>query len=329
MAPLVPGTSNPAASLQTCGGVARNVAENLVRLGFKAGLFTVLGDDADGQWLLSEMTRQGIDVEGVVRVPGQRTGNYTAVLDSSGEMAVAMADMDIYERCTPELLAGWWNALRQFDTLVADTNLPMESLRWLLASCRETGKPLCLVPVSSPKVKRLPQDLRGISLLVANEEEINTLYLHMTGHQHPEGSMPSASAQAALPEAPTAVKRTQGQESHALATLCHHLQRCGVRNIVVTHGQAQVFYLTEADRSGWINVPPVPVTDVTGCGDAFAAATLAAFSAGRAELARAIGLGLAVARETIQSTDTVSQKLTPELVRRWETADDVEGNQQT
>ena len=52
-APLAQGASNPVV-LQSCpGGVARNVAENLARLGLRAALVSRLGRDAEGEALLA------------------------------------------------------------------------------------------------------------------------------------------------------------------------------------------------------------------------------------------------------------------------------------
>ena len=88
------GTSNPAESSQSCGGVARNIAENLGRLGCDVGLMTVVGDDPEGEWLL-EYTKAFADVTPSQSLAGTTTGTYTAVLDNEGEMSVALADMFI------------------------------------------------------------------------------------------------------------------------------------------------------------------------------------------------------------------------------------------
>ena len=57
---LLFGTSNPATLSESCGGVARNISENLSRLGFDVILLTGVGDDKEGQWLIEETKKQGI-----------------------------------------------------------------------------------------------------------------------------------------------------------------------------------------------------------------------------------------------------------------------------
>ena len=49
---LEPGTSNPGHIRRTRGGTARNVAENLGRLGLEVVLLTAVGDDDTGRYLL-------------------------------------------------------------------------------------------------------------------------------------------------------------------------------------------------------------------------------------------------------------------------------------
>ncbi len=53
--PLQPGTSNPGRLRLSHGGVARNVAENLARLGTEALLISAVGDDTQGTQLLDRL----------------------------------------------------------------------------------------------------------------------------------------------------------------------------------------------------------------------------------------------------------------------------------
>src|SRR5436190_19595532 len=82
-AALVGATSNPGTVVRTPGGVGRNVAENLARLGARVELVTAVGADADGAWLLSETGAAGVGVSHAARV-GPSTGGYVAVLDADG-----------------------------------------------------------------------------------------------------------------------------------------------------------------------------------------------------------------------------------------------------
>ncbi|MCD0162803.1 winged helix-turn-helix transcriptional regulator, partial [Deinococcus sp. 6YEL10] len=133
----VPGTSNPGVSAQAPGGVARNVAENLARLGVPVSLVSVVGRDGLGDWLLRETEAAGVDVRPVLRAPDVSTGTYTAVLDASGELLVAVAAMAAVEALTPAALQERRGVLRGVAWVVADGNLPEGSLAHLLSLAAE------------------------------------------------------------------------------------------------------------------------------------------------------------------------------------------------
>ena len=63
----VSGTSNPGRSRSSLGGVGRNVAENLARLGVSTALITAIGEDANGDRLLHDTEAAGVDLRHSVR----------------------------------------------------------------------------------------------------------------------------------------------------------------------------------------------------------------------------------------------------------------------
>ena len=60
-----------------------------------SALVSVVGLDSLGDALLRETAAAGVDVSGVLRVPGAATGSYTAVLGAGGELLLAVAAMDV------------------------------------------------------------------------------------------------------------------------------------------------------------------------------------------------------------------------------------------
>ena len=92
-APPVQGTSNPGAVVSSPGGVARNVAENLGRLGYRPSLVSVIGDDTVGTSLVSSVRAAGVDARGVRTVPSEATAEYLAILAPDGELVLGVAVM--------------------------------------------------------------------------------------------------------------------------------------------------------------------------------------------------------------------------------------------
>ncbi|ALW90028.1 carbohydrate kinase [Deinococcus actinosclerus] len=283
----VPGTSNPGVTAQAPGGVARNVAENLARLGVPASLVSVVGRDALGDWLLRETEAAGVDVRAVLRAPEVSTGTYTAVLDASGELLVAVAAMAAVEALTPAALQERRGVLRGAAWVVADGNLPEASLAHLLSLAAEAGVPVVFEPVSVPKAARVRSALAaGLApqAVTPNVPELGALLGH------------------AVPDEPEAL-RAAAAELHAQ----------GVRLVWVRRGAAGSL-LSAPEGVTELSALPAEVRDVTGAGDAMLAAFLAALAAGLAP-ADAARHGHAAAALTVESDHAVSPTLTPAAIQ--------------
>jgi pseudouridine kinase len=277
------GTSNPATAEEVYGGVARNIAENLARLNLPTALLTALGDDSAGRALQDHAESAGIDTRGSLKLPETATGTYTAILDARGEMVVALADMALYDRITPEFLSSRLPQRSAAAMTVADLNLPADSIAALLASAHADNVPLVIVAVSQPKMARLPADLSGLRLLILNRGELETR------------------AGRALP--------TEAEVRAA----CNALQAQGAQDVVVTCGSQGVFH-TRAGELVWLAAHQVEVVDVTGAGDAFSAAVCWSLYQGSADLTLACRRGLKVAAMTLETPDTVSPMLAADVL---------------
>ena len=120
-------TSNPGHASMAPGGVGRNIAENLARLGDRVHLVSIVGRDALGDNLLEHTAAAGVRIEHVARTD-QPTGTYTAVLDVDGELLVAIADMEATAELGPEQLHAARDVIATAGVLVLDGNLSREAL---------------------------------------------------------------------------------------------------------------------------------------------------------------------------------------------------------
>ncbi len=279
------GTSNPAVVTESHGGVARNIAENLGRMGLFPNLITMVGQNESGDAILTHCSAVGVDTSQSIRLEHHNTGTYTALLDASGEMVVALADMEIYDAFSRGRIDVRWHVLKASDLVVVDTNLPAESLDHLIQRCRDENVRLCVIPVSSPKALRLPNDLEGVAILIANMDEVSTLT------NQPVTDLSS------------------------VWEAGRHLMDRGCREVVVTMGQKGSAYMDGAGR-GFVSAPDVNVKDVTGAGDAFAAGVIYGINEG-GSLQSACQLGMRLSGVTLATKDTVSQDIRPDLIRIW------------
>jgi pseudouridine kinase len=279
LATLKLGTSNPARQDESFGGVARNIAENLARLGSPVVLLTVVGDDSSGKALLEQAEHAGIDTRGTLRLSNACSGTYTAVLDDHGEMMLALADMALYDKLTPDFLANRQPQRAAGALTVVDMNLPHDSIALLLEDAVRDAMPLVIVAVSQPKMMRLPQNLHGARLLILNQGELETR-----------------------------VGATLTTEADFLAA-CRKVQDQGVQDIIVTRGSTGVLYTTPQGIEH-LDAPDAQIIDVTGAGDAFSAAVCWSLFQGSDDLRLACRRGLQLSAMTLECEETVCPYLT-------------------
>lgn len=152
--PYVVGTSNPGVVSVSAGGVSRNIAENLGRLGLDVSLITAIGDDANGRFLREACGKAGIGLSHAITT-AEPTGTYLAVLDEKGEMVSAVSDMRAIDRLEPDHLEAAAEELSGADMLVADCNISVPCLQWLCAFAGKWRRRLVIEPVSVPKSSKL------------------------------------------------------------------------------------------------------------------------------------------------------------------------------
>jgi pseudouridine kinase len=232
--PVVAGTSNPGQVLRSPGGVGRNIAENLARLGTPTTLVAAVGSDPLGDELVAATAAAGVGVGFVRRVPGS-TGTYVAVLDDTGELTVAVADMAATESLTDDDVRAAGRTIATSGMLVLDGNLPRPALLAAWDVAAEAGVPVVIDPVSVPKAAALADLLDGTRPLFAitpNLDELAVLGdavdLVARGvslvwvRVGAEGSrLITRDGSTALPSTPAQVVDVTGAGDAMLAAFCH------------------------------------------------------------------------------------------------------------
>jgi len=237
-APLVAADSNPGTVTTSLGGVGRNIAHNMRLMGLDVQLLTAFGGDANGELVTASCAQLGIDLRHALRINGASTSTYLYLTDPQGEMTLAVSDMAVCDRITPEYLAANTSVLRNAQAVVADANIPEASLIWLAENC---SVPLFVDPVSTTKAKKLLPILSGIHTLKPNRLEAELL---------------------------TGVKiQTTADVERAAAVLLEK----GVSRVFITLGAEGVFAATK-EQQLWLPILPGNPVNTTGCGDAFTAA---------------------------------------------------------
>jgi pseudouridine kinase len=274
------GATNPGQVRRSVGGVARNIAENLARLGHSVFLISAVANDEAGRWVLERTRSAGVNVEHVAVIPEGRTGTYLAVLDQQGNLMVAVDDMGILETITPRYLQARRALFEQTAMVVLDANLSPAALRMAVRLARRFGVPVAADPTSPTLAMRLRPILSELHLVTPNTAEAEAL----TG-------LPVPNVDEALFAA-------------------RYLTALGVRVAIITMAELGLVYAA-SDLSGHIPAIRTEIVDFTGAGDALTASVIFALLHG-IPIEEAVRLGVAAAALTLRSRETVSPELSLE-----------------
>lgn len=259
------------------GGSARNIAENLGRLGVPTTLLTAVGSDGSGRRILSAAEENGIDTEHVIVTDEFSTGAYMAIYDERGEIAFSIHDMEIVSLITPQYLYRKRGLLASAALVAIDANLPPRTLRTLFSLVRKHGIRVCADPTTVALSQRLKPYLSDLYMVTPNAAEAEAL---------------------------TGLK--VANKSHALKA-ARALVSMGVGVAIVTLGEKGLCYASP-ESTGTLPAIQCDIVDLTGAGDALTAAVVFGLL-NELDVDDAVRLGLAAAALTIQCRETVCPSL--------------------
>ena len=146
--------SNPGAVRLTAGGVGRNIAHNLALLGDEVVFLTQFGGDAFGRFTADSCRDAGMDISLCDYAPKGVRSCFLSINDCNGEMVGGVADMVAAEGITAEWLASKLSKVGDVDVYVADANITVEALAYLID---HVDKPLYLDAVSGAKAPKIKE----------------------------------------------------------------------------------------------------------------------------------------------------------------------------
>jgi pseudouridine kinase len=275
------GDSNPSRIHTGCGGVGRNIAENLARIGLSVAFVSAFGTDAFSAEMIASCEAVGIDTRFSHVGEGAAGCAYVDLIDSRGELLLAASDMSPVEAFPEDSLTEAASSLSGCGIMVLDANLTEAALA-RVADCY--GGLLIGEAVSVAKAGRLRRILPRLHAVKANVGELAAL----TGREIRDGA-----------DAEDAGKSLLGE---------------GVERVFVTMGREGAFC---AERTGVSRVPgfPANVRNVTGAGDAFCAAVAYGLHRGLTS-GDILLLGTAMAHITLESPFAVSRDMTEAVALR-------------
>lgn len=303
-------TSNPGKINVSSGGVGRNIAHNLALLNVPVTLLSAVGDDEEGIRILEETGKAGVKLDQMIISGKYPTGIYLAILDEKGEMEVAVSDMKILEEVSLEYLRSKTYLIKESKIVVVDTNIPEESVEYVIDLCNKVGVPILVEPVSVEKARKLRKVLDGsrkgrgsgkwtVDYITPSEDELESILGAGT-------------------------ERDDNKDIDIdvdLVKAAEELKCRGVRNMIVTLGERGIYVSgggidegKKEDSNKFMSPYRGEVVDVTGAGDALVAGLVYGIYKGYpVEVASRFGLGAAAL--TISTKEAVRRDLREGLLR--------------
>ena len=278
--PLIERDSNPGKVSISLGGVGRNIAHNMSLLGLHVRFLTAFGDDLHAQRIEASCADLGIDISHARKVAEASTSTYLYLNDENGDMVLAVSDMEICERITPDYIASNLSLLNNAQVVVVDGNLPAETLEYLAEHCTA---PIFADPVSVTKAEKLRPILGRLNTLKPNRMEAELL---------------------------SGIRITDEKTVHRAA---EKLLETGLHRVFLSLGADGVL-AANGEESRIYSCLPAAVRSTTGAGDAFMAALVWAYLEGMdlEETVRAVSAAAAIATE---SEETINPALSETALR--------------
>lgn len=282
-------TSNPGKVSSSAGGVGRNIADNLVRLGQSCWLMAPIGDDANGKFLEQHCQQLGIQTEGMVKIAGESTSTYLSIIDETGEMLVAIADMMLIDTFGAAQLQPFLQQLEAASIVVLDANLAPECLSFIIQNLPQQH--FFVDTVSVAKATRITPFLAHVHTLKPNFLEAQAI----AGKDF--GANPS---------------------NAQLLQLAQWFTGQGVKHLYLSLGAKGLLY-SDSEQCFVIGPSiPIDVNDIVnsnGAGDAMMAAIVDAWLQG-CDASSSAARALACAQIAMASETTINPQLTPHLLHR-------------
>ncbi|XP_036424228.1 pseudouridine-metabolizing bifunctional protein C1861.05 isoform X2 [Colossoma macropomum] len=172
---LLFGQTNPGNVCQSFGGVGRNIADCLSRLGHKPLFISAIGTDSHSDAVLNYCKH--MNTSAVARLQGQRTATYCAVITESGELSLGLGDMDIHQQIKEQYVSQYEEQLRSASLVVLDGNIPVSTIDYVCSLAKKHSVPVWYEPTDADKACKpfLSDSWKDLSYTSPNLAELCTM----------------------------------------------------------------------------------------------------------------------------------------------------------
>lgn len=264
------------------GGVSRNIAENMARVGVKTKFISILGNDEIGRSMLDHSLQIGYDMRNSLILEGKSTPTYMAILDQTGEMVSAVADLDGISSMTTDFIDSKAPMIENAAYTFLDADDPI-NLEYLLTKFRGKTK-FILDPISSTKADKVKHLIKYFHTIKPNRVEAEVL---------------------------SGMKINTRED---LEKVGKYFLSLGIKNVFISLDADGIYY-TNGLESGTLKATGVTVKNVTGAGDSFVAGLGFSYM-NNLSIKETVKFAMAMSIVTISHEETIHPKMGHELIEK-------------
>ena len=264
------------------GGVCRNIAENLVRVGVNTQFISTLGDDENGKSILEHSRKLGYNMENSLFLEGESTPTYLAILNHQGEMESAVVDMESLNKMDEAFVDGKHEVFENAEYTIVDSDNPI-LLEYILKKYQGKSK-FILDPVSAKKAKKIRHLVKYFHTIKPNRFETEAL----CGFKI--------------------------ETNDDLRKAGRFFIEQGVKDVFISLDAEGIYYITSEGEEGTLACcEPIDVKNVTGAGDSFVAGIGYGYM-NNLNIKDTLKYSVAMSIITITHEETINPKMSHELV---------------
>lgn len=222
------------------GGVCRNIAENLARVGVETKFISTLGDDENGKSIFEHSKKLGYSMEHSLFLKNESTPTYMAILNHQGEMESAVVDMESLNKMDESFIDEKDSIFRNAQYTIVDSDNPV-LLEYILKKY-EVVSNFILDPVSAKKARKIRHLIKYFHTIKPNRFETEAL----CGFKI--------------------------ESNEDLRKAGRFFIEQGVKNVFISLDADGIYYITSEGEEGTLACSDkIDVKNVTGAGDSFVA----------------------------------------------------------
>ena len=221
------------------GGVGRNIAENMVRLGIDTHLISVIGSDPYGDLIIKQSGEIGLNVSNSMILEDKDTSIYLSILDGHGDMELGLSSMDNFNKMDIEFIKTKADLIKNAKLCVIDTNIPQETIEYILQTFKDVD--FFLDTVSTKKAEKVKDIIGLFHTIKPNKIEAEVLV------------------------------DMEINTDEDLEKAIKYFHTKGVKDVYISLSEDGVIY-SDGEKISRLKVEDPKILNATGAGDAFVAA---------------------------------------------------------